>query len=421
MGVADRLNKTLMGKYLLESFLGSGGMGLVYIASHRLTRERVAVKFLRAELANQPENTRRFINEAQAVARLKHPNAVRLMDLDIDPEYGLFMVLELLHGESLDAHLSRVERLSLAQTCEWLLPIMEVLERAHACDVLHRDVKPANIFLHREADGRITPKLLDFGLVRVLDAQPGLRTKTGQVLGTPTHMAPEQAEGQRDLGPTCDVWAMAVVWQRCLSGVEPFARSSLDATVLAIICGDYKPLPVVRPELPGAALLAEVLGRALEIEPAQRIQRMHEFAQQLMAARVQIEAGALPAPAPLATAERPALRAALVSGIALAAVVLAALGVYWVRRGAAPLAPPRAAASLAPESAKPALTSPAPSRPDVPSGAPQAGASVTHWPAPPPPAAAAEHVPSQPERARKPKRETASEFDLGEILVKPQR
>src|ERR1700742_4850961 len=109
MSVTDRLQKVLAGKYRIDGFLGAGGMGLVYAASHRLTHERVAVKFLRSELLEDEESTRRFVTEAQTVARLRHPNIVRLMDLDTDPDYGLYMVLELLHGESLEERLQRAK------------------------------------------------------------------------------------------------------------------------------------------------------------------------------------------------------------------------------------------------------------------------------------------------------------------------
>jgi serine/threonine-protein kinase len=271
---AERLNKTLAGKYTIESLIGSGGMGVVYAATHRLTRERVAVKFLRDEEMHDIELKRRFIKEAQAAANLRHPNVVRLIDLDEDPDYGMYMVLELLSGEALSELLTRVERLPLGELCEILFPIMHALGAAHDRGILHRDIKPANIFLHREPDGRVVPKLLDFGIVRMLPLVSAMLTRTGEILGTPDYMSPEQAYGEKLLGPPTDVWAMAVVAYRAVCGVAPFARDNLEATMLDVASGTYSPLDERCPELPYAAALQGVIGRALTREVRRRTPSM---------------------------------------------------------------------------------------------------------------------------------------------------
>jgi serine/threonine-protein kinase len=256
-------------------------MGLVYAASHRMTHERVAVKFLRKELLQDDESTRRFVQEARAVARLRHRNIVRLMDLDTDPEHGMYMVLELLHGESLEERLQRDRTLSLVQTHALLRPIMEALDHAHAERLIHRDVKPANIFLHQEADGRLTPKLLDFGLVRSMSIQSGLNTRSGQAIGTPAHMSPEQARGEKGLQPATDVWSMAVTLYRCLSGVGPFERSSQDGTVVAVMGGQYMPLDRRCPTLPNAVGVQAVLAGAFAVDPSARTPDMSSLIEQL--------------------------------------------------------------------------------------------------------------------------------------------
>jgi serine/threonine protein kinase len=281
MSIRARLNHILAGKYRIDAFVGAGGMGLVYAASHRVTEQSVAVKFLRRELADQPELTRRFLKEAQIVARLHHPNAVKLMELGDDPDYGPYMVLELLRGESLETQLSRVHSLTLEQACAWLLPIMDMLEHAHAHAVLHRDIKPANIFLHEAGPGRIVPKLLDFGLGRVMNEQLGLGTKTGQMLGTPAHMSPEQASGAKGLKAASDVWSMATVWYRCLSGREAFERGTADATLVAVVNGEYKRLVTVCPQLPRARALSKVLDKALCVDPNARTQSIATLRAQL--------------------------------------------------------------------------------------------------------------------------------------------
>jgi serine/threonine protein kinase len=333
MPIASRLHKVLAGKYLVETFIGAGGMGLVYAATHRMTQERVAVKFLRKELVEDAASTRRFIQEARAVARLRHPNIVRLMDLDVDAEFGMYMVLELLHGESLEERLQREHTLSVAQAYALLRPIMEALGHAHAQQLIHRDVKPANIFLHRESDGRITPKLLDFGLVRSLGNQAGRNTVSGQVLGTPPHMSPEQARGEKDLQPASDVWAMAVTLYRCLSGVGPFERSSHDGTVIAVMRAEYQPLNVRCPALQGAAALQRVLTGAFVLDPARRTPNMARLIEQLdasVAPRGRFR---------LLTAARRSPFARLLL-IGLLALVLGAAGSFvWLRSQQARVAP----------------------------------------------------------------------------------
>ena len=271
---AERLNKLLAGKYTIESLIGSGGMGVVYAATHRLTRERVAVKFLRDEEMDDPELKRRFVKEAQAAANLRHPNVVRLIDLDEDSEYGMYMVLELLSGETLSDLLTRSSRLPLAELCEVLFPIMHALGAAHERGILHRDIKPANIFLHREPDGRVVPKLLDFGIVRMLPMVSKMLTRTGEVLGTPDYMSPEQAYGEKLLGPPTDVWAMGVVIYRALCGVAPFERDNLEATMLDVAAAKYAPIDQRCPELPRAAALQAVIGRALTLEVRRRTPSM---------------------------------------------------------------------------------------------------------------------------------------------------
>jgi serine/threonine-protein kinase len=325
MPIANRLHKVLAGKYLVEAFIGAGGMGLVYAATHRMTQERVAVKFLRKELLEDAESTRRFIQEARAVARLRHPNIVRLMDLDVDPEYGLYMVLELLHGESLEERLQREHTLTVAEAHALLRPIMEALGHAHSQQLIHRDVKPANIFLHREADGRITPKLLDFGLVRSLATQGGLHTVSGQVVGTPPHMSPEQARGEKGLQPATDVWSMAVTLYRCLSGVGPFERSSQDGTVLAVMRAQYRPLDERCPQLKGAKALQRVLQSAFTLDPKRRTPNMASLIEQLDASVVQRQRLSRLAPAKWSPLTR-------LSVVALTAVVLGAAGSFlWQR------------------------------------------------------------------------------------------
>lgn len=270
MKQAERLHTTLAGKYLIERVIGTGGIGVVYAATHRLTREQVAVKFLREENLHDADLKRRFVKEAQAAANLRHPNVVRLIDLDEDSDHGLYMVLELLSGETLQELLTRERRISLQTLCEMLFPIMHAVAAAHEHGILHRDLKPANIFLHRDRRDRLVPKLLDFGIARVFRVDSSMPTRTGDVLGTPDHMSPEQAYGDKSLGPTTDVWSMAVVVYRALAGVGPFSHKDIVATMLAVASATYPALDVACPELPDAPALQAVLDRALTLDVARR-------------------------------------------------------------------------------------------------------------------------------------------------------
>ena len=270
----ERLRDVFGGKYAIDGMIGRGGMGVVYAATHWLTRERVALKFLPEEDLHNAELKRRFIQEARAAADLHHPNVVRLLDLAEDDHRGLYMVFELLSGETLQQLLDRERQLSPRALATIVLPIMHATAAAHDAGIVHRDLKPANIFLHEDTAGRLVPKLLDFGIARVLQAKSGMHTRSGEVLGTLDYMSPEQAYGDKQLGPATDVWSMAVVMYRALAGVAPFARDNVVETMLDLASANYLPLDRCRPELPRAAALQAVIARALSREVHRRTPSM---------------------------------------------------------------------------------------------------------------------------------------------------
>ncbi len=281
MNNAGRQQKTFAGKYTVERLIGTGGMGVVYAAVDRRTGERVAIKVLREEDLNDDELKRRFAQEARAAADLAHPNVVRLFQVDEDREHGIYMVMELLTGETLHERLAHVTRIPLEPLCETLFPIMHAVSAAHDRGILHRDLKPANIFIHRTREGRVVPKLLDFGIARVIQAKSAMLTRTGQILGTPDHMSPEQAYGEKQLGPTTDVWSMAVVFYRALAGVGPFLRKNVEATMLDVASATYPPLDVVSPDLPNVRALQAAIGRALTREVEHRTPTMRALMEEV--------------------------------------------------------------------------------------------------------------------------------------------
>ena len=259
---------------MLGELLGSGGLGAVYAAKHRLTHRDVAVKVLRGSADSSPAAAERFQREAQAAAKIEHPNVVQVFDMGRDPDGTTYMVLEKLRGEALSALLKRRRRLELPELLDVLLPVMDAVRAAHAAGVVHRDIKPANIFISVDGQDRVVPKLLDFGVAKFTSQQLLGLTTEGQVVGTPQYMAPEQISG-KDVGPATDVWAVAVVFYHCLSGFHPFRGENFAALYSKITAGQRKPLLERLPALDPA--LAEVIERALSVSPDERYAEMGAF------------------------------------------------------------------------------------------------------------------------------------------------
>ncbi len=243
------LNDTLIGeKYRLGAVLGSGGVATVYQATHLWTEREVAVKLLDPTLPHFDRVRQGFLREARATVQLKHPNVVDVLDMGEDDWETVYMVMELLHGPTLRDVLDERGRLSERETLQVLLPLVDALEKANELGIVHRDFKPENIVLTYDANGVMTPKLLDFGIAEILqDARSqGLASTADVIMGTPQYMAPEQACDDRErLGPHTDVWGVGVVWYECLTGRVPFVGESVEE-VLRAVCSapiDFTPVP----------------------------------------------------------------------------------------------------------------------------------------------------------------------------------
>jgi serine/threonine protein kinase len=230
-----RVGTTLADKYELVQLLGVGGSGAVFEARHHRTGARYAIKLLLPS-ADRAE-AERMLREARALAKLDHDHIVRLVDLDEDGDGELYLVEELLRGRTLRALLDEELLLSPRRALELLVPILRGLGYAHGRGIVHRDLKPENIFLSEDASGRVTPKLLDFGLVREATTSGGT-TRPGTLLGTPRYMSPEQAWGRDDVDGRSDLWSLAVVLYECLSGVCPFDGANDRAVLAAIVTTD---------------------------------------------------------------------------------------------------------------------------------------------------------------------------------------
>jgi serine/threonine-protein kinase len=266
-------------RYRLSQFLGEGGMGSVWAARHEATRKPLALKFLKAKGQRRPDVVRRFRREARAASAAVHPNLVQVHDILELADGTPVMVMELLEGESLQQRLERRGRLPLAEAVATMLPVLYAVGAAHEVGVVHRDLKPDNIFLARTADGT-TVKVLDFGVAKVsLDADvatgSGL-TATGALLGTPHYMSPEQALDEREVDARSDLWSIGIILYRALTGVLPTRGASLGQILHAIMVGRLAPVASLDPSIPPD--VAELVDRMLSREREQRPESCAEVA-----------------------------------------------------------------------------------------------------------------------------------------------
>jgi len=260
------------GRYRLDRLLGEGGMGVVWAATHSITRKPVALKFLKAG-AHSADARRRFLREARVAAAIRHPNVIEVHDvLELDSGSPV-IVMELLSGESLASRLQRERSIPLAEAASILLRVVEALESAHDLGVVHRDLKPENIFLVGGSSQRV--KVLDFGIAKLTAteghaARSADLTSTGAMIGTPCYMAPEQAFGEQEIDHRADIWALGLILYECLSGVLPTRAENLGQIFKILLTDAIPPLGEVVPDIPTevGALVGRMLSRQREARPA---------------------------------------------------------------------------------------------------------------------------------------------------------
>jgi serine/threonine protein kinase len=315
-----------LGPYRILAVLGRGGMGVVFRAEDPQLRRPVALKAMLPSLATSPKARERFFREARAAAALKHPNVVTIFQVGEDRN-APFLAMEFLEGESLEQRLQREGRLPVAEVLRIGGEIARGLAAAHERGLVHRDVKPANIWLEGK-EGHV--KILDFGLARSLADETHL-THSGAILGTPAYMAPEQAMGHK-VDHRCDLFSLGCVLYRMATGQLPFQGSDALAILSALAMDNPKTPREVNPAVPEA--LSEVVMRLLAKKPEDRPATAQEVAATLAAqgndhtALLTPLSEPLPAPRPAATTARRRRRALV---LALAAVVLVGVvAVVWM-------------------------------------------------------------------------------------------
>ncbi|HEY6556844.1 MAG TPA: serine/threonine-protein kinase [Polyangiaceae bacterium] len=260
-------------KYRLVRPLGEGGMGALWVAQNLALDVQVALKLIRADIASDSASDR-LLNEARTAARLKHPSIVRIFDFGRTRRGDPFIVMELLTGQSLGEHLETQRRLPATYTIQLLLPIAEALAAAHRHGIVHRDLKPDNVFL-AESDGRLQPKIVDFGIAK-LSQEPasGRLTQDGALLGSPEYMSPEQARGDEHVDHRADIWSFCVMLYECVTGVVPFSDDNYNALLRRII--EREPVSILDLST-GDRELWNILSRGLHKDQDERWQRIREL------------------------------------------------------------------------------------------------------------------------------------------------
>ncbi|MFO0685053.1 MAG: serine/threonine-protein kinase [Sandaracinus sp.] len=396
------------GRYRVVRAIGKGGMGAVFEAEDTVLDRRVALKVLRRAELDDEAQLARFEREARAVARLNDPNVVGVTDFVRDPTWGPSMVLELLVGESLAQRLTRRPRPSEAELVDIAVQALGALERAHEAGMIHRDLKPPNLFLVTLGSGLVVTKLLDFGIVKLLDGGQPKLTAPDAAIGTPAYMPVEQALGSV-IDARADVYAMGAVLYEAISGELPYPDGDPMQVIGAILAGPPRDLADVAPDVspglativmramarapedryPSAAAMRAAL-RSVRLMPAgwrQRVTPPTRDASTVQArpAREKESPPELPAGVP-----RGVPRWAIAVGLLAVALAIFALG--WRSHASVPAAP-----ILAPAPAPlPPPPTPAPAPPSSPPP------PVSTLPAPAPPLAPVSSAPSTP-RARPPR------------------
>ena len=267
----------VLGRYKILKELGRGAMGLVYLGKDPTIQRFVAIKTMRLDQLDEPEEKRqeikgRFFREAESAGRLSHPNIVTIYDAGEQDELG-YIAMELVEGRSLKEWSRKPNLMPLPDLVQTLASVADALDYAHQQGVVHRDIKPANIMIAKD---RLV-KVMDFGIAKMASSS---KTQTDVVLGTPAYMSPEQISGKKVDGRS-DVFSLGVVLYELLTGQPPFTADNLSALLFAIAHHPHTDVQTVRPDVP--PMFQEVVNRALQKELPQRYRRAGELAQDLRA------------------------------------------------------------------------------------------------------------------------------------------
>jgi tRNA A-37 threonylcarbamoyl transferase component Bud32 len=266
-----------IGQYRIIRELGAGGMGTVFLGEHMLLKRWAAIKALRPALSAQRAVVDRFFNEARATSAISDPGVVQIFDFGYHVDGTAFIVMEFLEGESLADRIDRLGTLPLPAAMRIARQLAGSLAAAHAHGIVHRDLKPENVFVcpDPEAQGGERTKVLDFGICKTPGDGPAIMTMTGEMLGTPVYMSPEQCRGQRDVDHRADIYALGGVMFHMLAGRPPFEAEGIGEYIAAHLREDAPVPSSLILDLPGS--IDALIARCLAKSPDDRFQSMAEL------------------------------------------------------------------------------------------------------------------------------------------------
>ena len=270
------IGDVLAGKYRVDSVLGVGGMGVVVAATHVQLEQKVALKFLLPGALQSKEAVERFLREAKAAVRLKSEHVAKVTDVGTLESGAPYMVMEFLQG----ADLSRIVQetpLAIDEAVSFILQACEAIAEAHSIGIVHRDIKPQNLFVTRRVDGRPLIKVLDFGISKSIDTQTGLSlTRTSSIMGSPLYMSPEQMRSTKSVDQRTDIWALGVVLYELITGRVPWEAEAVPELCLKVVQDEPEPPKSLKPTLSEG--LQAVILKCLRKDPKERFQNVAELA-----------------------------------------------------------------------------------------------------------------------------------------------
>jgi serine/threonine-protein kinase len=269
----------IAGKYRIEGVLGTGGMGIVYAATHLHLERLVAVKVMRAELTEFPGAVQRLVLEAKLAGRLRSEHVCKVLDVGTLADGAPYVVMEYLEGADLATLLGQHGAFPTPTAVDYILEACEALAEAHASHIVHRDLKPENLFVARTHDGSSTIKVLDFGISK----QRGINTAASRnltnptaALGSPNYMPPEQMRSPKDVDPRADIWAIGAILYELVTGRQAFSGETVPEICAAVMSSTPVSAHELRPDLPRR--LVQVIDRCLQKSPQDRFVDVGEFA-----------------------------------------------------------------------------------------------------------------------------------------------
>jgi serine/threonine-protein kinase len=272
----------IAGKYRIDGVLGTGGMGIVFAATHLHLERLVAVKVMRAGLAEFPGAVERLVLEAKLAARLRSEHACKVLDVGTLPDGAPYVVMEYLEGCDLATMLGQQGAFPTSAAVDFILEACEALAEAHALEIVHRDLKPENLFVARALDGTDTIKVLDFGISKQRGPSTSASrnlTNASAALGSPNYMPPEQMRSPKDVDARADIWSVGAILYEMLTGRQAFPGETMVEVCLAVVNSSPAPAQEIRPDLPRR--LVQVVERCLAKSPDDRFADVSELAAEL--------------------------------------------------------------------------------------------------------------------------------------------